>query len=113
MHDDVKMFSLDQTQNFPLRKSLVALTCVLMCLQLLQLQHKIFSLAQGKTQSHLLSVVFKLECLFLPKGQFTSWNLNVHKKYFKDTFLKPTVSKSPERTCDCSGNSSVHILNLA
>lgn len=72
MHDDVKMFSLAQTQNFPLRKSSVALTCVLVCLQLLQLQHKIFSSAQGKTQSHLLSVVFKLECLFLPKGQFTS-----------------------------------------
>lgn len=88
--------------------------CSAVCSQLLLSQSKTSSLAQGKTQSRLLFVVFKLECLFWPMCSLPAGTKTSMKNYFKDTFLKPTVHKSPERACDYSGNSSAHyVLNPA
>lgn len=65
MHEHVSVFSLWSNADFFSEKVPGHCdSCSGVCLQLLLPQNKTSSFAQGKTQSHLRFVVFKLECLF-------------------------------------------------
>lgn len=89
-------------------------SCPGVCLQLLPPQNKASSFAQGETQSRLVLLFLSQNAYFNPMCSLPAGIQTFMKNRFKETFFKPTVHMSPERTCDHSGNSSVHYaLNSA
>lgn len=116
MHELVSVFSLwSNADFFSLRKFLVTVTPARVC---------VCSCCHHRTRPPLLpwaklspvSVLLFLSqnAYFNPMCNLPAGIQTLMKNRLKETFLKPTVHTSPERTCDHSGNSSVHYaLNSA